>query len=109
MQKYYIYLLFLGLMFAQCSKKTTEGMMDDAQTSVENAAESLLLNQFSDSIYYSNSSIVNTAKALLISEGKSTNTHAGIISQFDEVFASKINLEISFSDFIYQIQNNSTL
>ena len=41
MQKYYIYLLFLGLMFAQCSKKTTEGMVDDTKESVENAAESL--------------------------------------------------------------------
>ena len=40
MQKYYIYLLFLGLMFAQCSKKTTDGMME-AQESVTDAVESL--------------------------------------------------------------------
>ena len=78
----------------------------ESEEKIENAAESLLLNQFSDSIYYAYSSIVNTAKALLISEGEKTNTHSGIVSQFEEVFASRINLELPFSEFIYQIQNN---
>lgn len=41
MQKYYIYVLFLGLMFAQCSKKTTDGMMDKTQESVTNEVESI--------------------------------------------------------------------
>lgn len=78
----------------------------ESEEKIENAAESLLLNQFSDSIYYAYSSIVNTAKALLISEGEKTNTHSGIVSQFEEVFSSRINLELPFSEFIYQIQNN---
>ena len=70
------------------------------------AAEALKLNQFSDSIYYSYTSIVNTAKALLLAEGEKTNTQAGIISQFDALFAEKIQLETSFSEFVYQIQHN---
>ena len=78
----------------------------ESEEKLENASESLKLNQFSDSIYYTYSSIVNTAKALLTSEGKKTNTHFGIISQFDEVFGNEIDLGIPFSTFIYQLKNN---
>jgi len=41
MQKYSIYILFLGLLFAQCSKKTTDGMVDKTEETVENAMEDL--------------------------------------------------------------------
>ena len=78
----------------------------ESEEKLENSAESLKLGQFSDSIYYAYSSIVNTAKALLISEGKKTNTHSGIITQFEEVFNDKIDLDVPFSEFIYQIKNN---
>ncbi|GGK41977.1 MULTISPECIES: HEPN domain-containing protein [Flavobacteriaceae] len=78
----------------------------ESEEKLENALESLKLNQFSDSIYYTYSSIVNTAKALLTSEGKKTNTHVGIISQFDEFFGKEIDLGVPFSTFIYQIKNN---
>ncbi|REE83138.1 sulfite reductase (ferredoxin) [Lutibacter oceani] len=81
-------------------------LLFESEEKLENASESLKLNQFSDSIYYTYSSIVNTAKALLISEGKKTNTHAGIISEFEETFGSKIDLSVPFSEFIYQIKNN---
>lgn len=40
----------------------------ESEEKLENASESLKLNQFSDSIYDASSSIVNTAKALLTSE-----------------------------------------
>lgn len=78
----------------------------ESEEKLENASESLKLNQFSDSIYYAYSSIVNTAKALLTSEEKKTNTHVGIISEFDEFFGNKIDLGVSFSTLIYQIKNN---
>lgn len=78
----------------------------ESEEKLGHSSESLALNQYADSIYYAYSSIVNTAKALLISEGKKTNTHAGIISQFDELFSKELDLGISFSDFIYQIKNN---
>ena len=81
-------------------------LLFESEEKIESAVESLKLNQFSDSIYYSYTSIVNTAKALLISEEKKTNTHAGIISQFEEVFNDRIELETSFSKFIYQIKKN---
>ena len=81
-------------------------LLFESEEKLENATASLKNNQYSDSIYYAYSSIVNTAKALLISEGKKTNTHAGIVAQFEEVFASEIALDVPFSDFIYQIKNN---
>ena len=41
MQKYSIYVLFLGLLFAQCSKKTVDGAMDETKTAVETATQDL--------------------------------------------------------------------
>ena len=81
-------------------------LLFESEEKIQNASESLKLDQYSDSIYYAYTSIVNTAKALLLSEGKKTNTQAGIISQFDEVFRDKIELQTSFSEFVYQIKNN---
>ena len=50
--------------------------------------------------------MVNSAKAILLSEKIKTNTQANIISQFDELFVStnKVKLNVSFSDLIYQIK-----
>ena len=73
---------------------------------IAHAKEALELNQYSDAIYYAYASIVNTAKALLISEQEKTNTQASIITQFDSLFADKIKLPTSFSDFVYQIRTN---
>ncbi len=81
-------------------------LLFESEEKLDNSAESLNLNQYSDSIYYAYSSIVNTAKALLISEGKKTNTHAGIIADFEAVFSGKIDLGVPFSEFIFQIKNN---
>jgi sulfite reductase (ferredoxin) len=78
----------------------------DSEEKIENAAEALKLNQFSDSIYYAYTSLVNTAKALLLTKDKTTNTQAGIVSDFEALFTNDIVLESPFSEFVYQIQNN---
>ena len=72
---------------------------------IENAKTSFEDEVYSSAIYYAYTSLVNSAKALLLAENKKTNTHAGIISQFDEVFveSGKIELGTSFSELIYQI------
>ena len=80
-------------------------LLFESEEKTVNAAEALKLNQFSDSIYYSYASMVNTAKALLLTEGEKTNTHAGIVSDFDNLFSAKFGLT-SFSDYVYQIQRN---
>ncbi|MFV0541762.1 MAG: HEPN domain-containing protein [Aestuariibaculum sp.] len=77
----------------------------DSEEKIELAQESLNNKVYSSAIYHAYSSLVNSAKALLLTEVKSTNTQAGIIKQFDELFVEtgKIQLSTSFSEFIYQI------
>ena len=77
----------------------------ESEEKIENAKEALENEVYSGSIYYAYQSIVNSAKASLLAENKKTNTHASIISQFDELFVTteKIDLGTSFADLIYQI------
>ena len=77
----------------------------ESEEKIENAKESFENGVYSGAIYYAYQSLVNSAKAMLLSEKKKTNTHAGIISQFNELFieSNKIDLNVSFSDLIYQI------
>ncbi|UOB18850.1 HEPN domain-containing protein [Abyssalbus ytuae] len=83
-------------------------LLFESEEKIENAKEALTNEKWADSIYHAYASVINTAKALLLSEKKRTNTHAGIIQQFDEVFISegKIELPTSFADFVYQINKN---
>ncbi|MCL5128695.1 HEPN domain-containing protein [Algibacter sp. L4_22] len=81
----------------------------ESEEKIENAKTSFENGVYSSAIYYAYTSLVNSAKALLLAENKKTNTHAGIISQFDEVFveSGKIELGTSFSELIYQINKNA--
>ncbi|WP_299124926.1 nitrite/sulfite reductase [uncultured Tenacibaculum sp.] len=84
-------------------------LLFESEEKIENAIGALNEKQWSDSIYHSYSAIINTAKALLTSEGAKTNTQASIVKNFDEVFIStnKIELPTSFTDFVYQIKENN--
>ncbi|MFY0713815.1 HEPN domain-containing protein [Seonamhaeicola sp. NFXS20] len=77
----------------------------ESDEKIENAKESASNGVYSGAIYHAYSSMINTAKALLTAENKKTNTHAGIVKQFDELFieSNKIELGGSFSDVVYQI------
>ena len=77
----------------------------ESDEKIENAKEALENKVYSGAIYYAYQSMVNSAKASLLSANKKTNTHASIIAQFDELFVTseKIELGTSFSEFIYQI------
>ncbi len=81
----------------------------ESEEKIENAKTSFENGIYSDAVYHAYSSLVNSAKALLLAENKKTNTHAGIISQFDEEFVAsgKISLEGTFADLIYQLQKNA--
>lgn len=81
-------------------------LLFESEEKTTNAAEALKLKQYADSVYFSYASMVNTAKALLLTEGEKTNTHAEIIKQFDALFSEKLKLKTSFSELIYQIQQN---
>jgi len=81
----------------------------ESEEKIEKAKEAYQNKIYSGSIYYAYQSLVNTAKAMLLSENKNTNTHASIISQFDELFIAtgKIKLNTTFSELIYQINKNA--
>ena len=78
----------------------------ESEEKIDKAHEALENKVFSNAIYLAYSAMVNAAKALLISEDITTNTQAGIISQFDTEFieSNKITLGNSFSEIIYKIQ-----
>ncbi len=81
----------------------------ESEEKIQNAKASFDNEVYSDAVYHTYSSLVNSAKALLIAENKKTNTHAGIIRQFDELFVetNKVQLDGSFADLVYQIQKNA--
>ena len=81
-------------------------LFDESSEKIANAKEALDQNVYSSAIYHAYSSMVNSAKALLLSEDIKVNTQAGIISQFDEYFIAtkKIDLGVTFAELIYQIK-----
>ncbi|RAV29867.1 HEPN domain-containing protein [Sinomicrobium soli] len=85
-------------------------LLYESEEKIEGAGTALEAGKWADSIYHSYTSIINTAKALLLAEGKKTNTHAGIIDQFQDVFVvtGKVELQAGgeFSDLVYQIRKN---
>ncbi|RLJ67262.1 sulfite reductase (ferredoxin) [Lacinutrix venerupis] len=84
----------IATLFLECDEK------------IEEAQDALNNKVYSGAIYETYRSMVNAAKAILLSENVKTNTQAGIISQFDELFVStnKVKLGNTFSDLIYQIK-----
>ncbi len=84
-------------------------LMLEAKEKLDLAKDSFEEQKWADAIYHTYAAFVNGAKAMLLSENASTNTQAGIISQFDELFVNseKIDLDSSFSDLVYQINKNS--
>ncbi|WP_275316165.1 nitrite reductase [Tenacibaculum bernardetii] len=84
-------------------------LLFESEEKITNSEEALKEGLFSDSIYHSYTSLVNTAKALLIAENVKTNTQAGIITSFQEHFIAtdKVSLDTSFEDFVYQIKKEA--
>jgi sulfite reductase (ferredoxin) len=78
----------------------------ESDEKINDAKEAFQNEVYSGAIYEAYRSMVNSAKAILLSENIKTNTQAGIIKQFDEGFVEtqRINLGASFSDIIYQIK-----
>ena len=78
----------------------------ESDEKIKEAKESFDNKVYSGAIYDAYRSLVNSAKAILISEDVKTNTQASIVGQFDELFieTKKIELGTTFSDLIYQIK-----
>ena len=80
-------------------------LLFEAEERIDWSREALEAGEYADSIYHSYTGFVNSAKALLVSEGLKTNTQAGIIRDFDAAFVEtkKIALPGSFHDLVYQM------
>ncbi len=80
----------------------------EAQEKLDLAKEGLSGKRWSDAIYHTYAGLVNGAKAILLSESKSTNSYANIIALFDETFteSGKIDLGKPFAEITGQISQN---
>ena len=80
----------------------------EALEKLDQGQEALEQGRWSDCIYHHYAGLINAAKALLLIEDVSTNSYANIISLFDEKFieSGKINLEGTFAEKVYQINQN---
>jgi sulfite reductase (ferredoxin) len=83
-------------------------LLYESEEKIVNAQIALEDKKWAASIYHSYASMVNSAKALLTSENHKTNTHVGIIKDFDTVFVSseKISLDTSFEVLALQLNKN---
>jgi sulfite reductase (ferredoxin) len=81
----------------------------ESDEKIMNARSDFEAKAYNNAIYFAYSSMVNSAKALLLSKNHTTNTQASIIEHFDEVFVSTnlIPIGSTFSELIYQIRNNA--
>jgi sulfite reductase (ferredoxin) len=80
----------------------------EAREKLDLAKETFIERKWSDSIYHTYAAMVNAAKAILLSESKSTNSYANIVALFDETFiqTGKISLKSNLAKIIYQINQN---
>jgi sulfite reductase (ferredoxin) len=77
----------------------------EAREKLDLSKEAYVEKRWSDSIYHTYASLVNAAKAILLSESKTTNSYANIVSLFDETFVEtgKIEMGKTLKNIIYQI------
>ncbi|MCC6838025.1 MAG: HEPN domain-containing protein, partial [Bacteroidia bacterium] len=80
----------------------------EAEEKLDWAKNSLEDGLFADSIYHSYAAIISSAKALLLDKSVPTNTHHGIINDFDKQYVetNEIKLKTTFKEFVLQINQN---
>ena len=83
-------------------------LLFESDEKIKTAKEDITEQKWAASIYYSYSSMVNTAKALLTAQKTKTNTHNSIIKDFNTYFIAngRIALNSSFEDLVLQLNKN---
>ncbi|WP_207426931.1 HEPN domain-containing protein [Pedobacter sp. SYSU D00535] len=83
-------------------------LLYEAEERLQWSEDSFQAEDYADSIYHAYTGFINSAKALLVSEGVKTNTQAGIVKDFDATFVAsgKITLPSTFNELVYQINQN---
>ena len=69
-------------------------LLFESQEKIEKSEELLAEGKWAAAIYYSYTSMVNSAKALLTAEKMKVNTHNGIIKDFQEKFVDTGKFEV---------------
>lgn len=84
-------------------------LLIESEEKLEASRKALKEGRTAASIYYAYTALVNAAKAMLTSDNVKTNSHAGIIRDFDEHFmrTGRIILPGTFTDMVLQINQNS--
>jgi len=83
-------------------------ILSGAYEKIDMAKKHFEKQEWAESIYYSYTSLVIAAKALLLSEDVKCNTQAGIVDDFQEHFiaSEKINIGTTFPRYIFQINHH---
>ncbi|SFT48432.1 sulfite reductase (ferredoxin) [Lishizhenia tianjinensis] len=65
--------------------------------------------KYADAIYHAYSALLNSAKAILLAEGKKTNAQSSIVTGFDDFIneTDAISLKQDFATLVYQIKENA--
>lgn len=89
----------------------------ESEEKITNAIQALQQQKWAASIYFSYQAMVNAAKALLTAEKVKTNTHNGIIKDFDKTFVQTAKVSLaqsanglqnpSFEKVVLQLQHNN--
>lgn len=78
----------------------------DTEEKLERAIGSLREQRFADSIYHSYAALISGAKTFLLSKEEKTNSHQGIIHDFDRINTNEIRMFTSFREVVNQIRKN---
>ncbi len=83
-------------------------LLYESEDKLEYAHEALNKKLYADSIYYSYSAFINSAKALLLTRDSKPSTQHQVIQEFDKEFvlSGDVSLPVSFSEWILRINKN---
>ncbi|MEM9022510.1 MAG: nitrite reductase, partial [Bacteroidota bacterium] len=78
----------------------------EAEEKLEQAEAAFGRQAWADSLYHSQSALINGAKALLVGEQHKTNTQAGIVREFDQHFidSGAVPLDTSFTALVDRVR-----
>jgi len=82
--------------------------MDEVKETQQRAQESYRAGEWVESIYYSYTMLINSAKALLLTKDVPCNTHNAVLNNFDKHFTENgaLLLDTNFKDLVLQINQN---
>jgi len=83
-------------------------VMDEVKETQQRAQESYRAGEWVESIYYSYTMLINSAKALLLTKDVPCNTHNAVLNNFDKHFTENgaLLLATNFKDLVLQINQN---